>query len=29
VPSKVGDDAEHAHWKVNGTLKIRTKDNEA
>jgi hypothetical protein len=28
VPSKVGDDAEHAHWKMNGTLKIRTTDNE-
>lgn len=26
VPSKVGDDAEHAQWKVNGTLKITTTD---
>lgn len=24
VPSKVGADASHATWKVNGTLKIRT-----
>jgi hypothetical protein len=29
VPSKVGEDAEHAHWKVDGTLKIRTKDDES
>lgn len=29
VPSKVGEDAEHAHWKVDGTLKIRTKDGES
>ena len=26
VPSGVGDAAEHAQWKVNGTLKIRTRD---
>ena len=26
VPSKTGDDAEHAKWKVNGTLSIRTRD---
>ena len=29
VPSKVGEDAEHAHWKMDGTLKIRTKDNQS
>ena len=29
VPSKVGDDAEHAHWRMNGTLRIRTKENES
>jgi hypothetical protein len=29
VPSKAGEDAEHAHWKVNGTLKIRTRDTAA
>jgi hypothetical protein len=29
VPSKVGEDAEHAHWKMDGTLKIRTKDNDS
>lgn len=27
VPSKAGNDATHAHWKVSGTLKIRTQDN--
>jgi hypothetical protein len=26
VPSHVGDDATHARWKVNGTLKIRTRE---
>ncbi len=26
VPSGTGDSAEHAHWKVNGVLKIRTRD---
>jgi hypothetical protein len=26
VPSKVGDDPEHAHWKMNGTLRIRTEE---
>jgi hypothetical protein len=26
VPSGVGDTAEHAKWKLNGTLKIRTRD---
>lgn len=26
VPSKVGEDAEHAIWKMNGNLKIRTRD---
>lgn len=29
VPSKVGEEAEHAHWKMNGTLKIRTEENES
>ena len=29
VPSKAGDGAEHAKWKMNGTLKIRTQDNES
>ncbi len=27
VPSKVGSGAEHAKWKMSGTVKIRTKDN--
>lgn len=26
VPSGTGDNASHAHWKVNGVLKIRTRD---
>ena len=26
VPSGFGDDASHAKWKVNGTLKIRARD---
>ncbi len=26
VPSGMGDSAEHAHWKINGILKIRTRD---
>jgi hypothetical protein len=29
VPDKVGEDAEFARWRVNGALKIRTKDNQA
>ncbi|MBU6455477.1 MAG: hypothetical protein KGS72_27140 [Cyanobacteria bacterium REEB67] len=27
VPSKTGDDAVHAKWKVNGVLSIKTRDN--
>ena len=27
VPSGMGDSAQHARWKVNGTLKIRSRDN--
>ena len=26
VPSGVGAEADHALWKISGTLKIRTKD---
>ncbi|MBY0404232.1 MAG: hypothetical protein K2X66_10055 [Cyanobacteria bacterium] len=26
VPSKVGEDSQHAKWKVNGTLRIKTKE---
>jgi hypothetical protein len=29
VPSKAGDGAEYAHWKMNGALRIRTKDGES
>lgn len=28
VPSKTGDDASHAHWKMNGKLRITTNDNQ-
>jgi hypothetical protein len=28
VPSKTGEDAEHAHWRVDGELKIRTEEQE-
>lgn len=27
VPSRVGDDAKHATWTINGSLKIRTQDD--
>ena len=27
VPSKAGANAEHARWKMNGSLRIRTRDN--
>jgi hypothetical protein len=26
VPSKVGGDAEHARWRLDGTLRIRTSE---
>ncbi len=26
VPSSASANAHHAHWKVNGTLKVRTRD---
>jgi hypothetical protein len=26
VPSSTGENARHAHWKLNGVLKIRTQD---
>ncbi|MEM1027159.1 MAG: hypothetical protein AAGJ38_03665 [Planctomycetota bacterium] len=26
VPSSTGDDAKHATWRMNGTLKISTRD---
>jgi len=28
VPSTTGPGATHAHWKVNGTVKIRTRDRD-
>lgn len=28
VPSKVGEDAEHARWRLDGTLRIRTREPE-
>lgn len=27
VPSSASADAAHANWKINGTLKIRTREN--
>lgn len=29
VPSRAGANAEHARWKVNGALRIRTRDQAA
>jgi hypothetical protein len=26
VPNKAGEDAEHAHWRLDGTLRISTDD---
>lgn len=26
VPSSASDDAVHANWKINGTLRIKTRD---
>jgi len=26
VPSSTADNAEHAHWKLDGTIKISTRD---
>lgn len=28
VPSSTSDKAEHAQWKMNGTLKITTRENQ-
>ncbi|WP_336036465.1 hypothetical protein [Halobacterium yunchengense] len=28
VPSKVGDDADHAHWRLDGTVRITTRDRD-
>ena len=28
VPSKVGEDADHARWRLDGTLRIRTQEPE-
>ncbi|MEM0950881.1 MAG: hypothetical protein AAGI66_01905 [Cyanobacteria bacterium P01_H01_bin.74] len=28
VPSKVGENSEHAYWKINGTIKITTQDKK-
>lgn len=27
IPSGTGENAEHAHWKMNGTIRVRTRDN--
>jgi hypothetical protein len=28
VPSKVGEDAEHAHWRLDGTITISTRERD-
>ncbi len=28
VPEKVGEDADHAHWHVDGTVRITTNESE-
>lgn len=28
VPSKVGEDADHAHWHVDGTVRITTHERD-
>lgn len=28
VPSRTGDGAQHAHWKINGTIRITTSDKQ-
>jgi len=28
VPSKAGDGADYAHWRMNGKLRIRTQDEQ-
>lgn len=28
VPSKVGEDAEHAHWQIDGTVRITTDESD-
>lgn len=28
VPSKVGDDAEHARWRLDGTIHVTTSEEE-
>jgi hypothetical protein len=27
VPNVIGAEAKHAHWKLNGVVKIRTREN--
>jgi hypothetical protein len=28
VPSKAGEDPDHAHWRMDGTLRITTREHE-
>lgn len=28
VPSKVGEDADHAHWRIDGTVRITTNESD-
>jgi len=27
IPAKLGEEADHFHWKMNGTLHVRTRDH--
>ena len=29
IPSSTGADAEHAHWKMNGAIRVTTRDGAA
>jgi hypothetical protein len=28
VPSKAGEDAEHAHWRLDGTITVHTRERD-
>jgi len=28
VPNRTGPDAEHAHWRIDGTLRVSTRERE-
>jgi hypothetical protein len=29
VPDRIGDDADHAQWRLNGTVKIRARERDS